>query len=175
MSTLLRSWSTELHCRDDGTLTGTVVPYGVPATVLEHGRRYVEDFGPHALAGDVGRAGEIELTMLHPRTGRDVPVGITTALTDTDAGLDGTWQVLDTEAGRDALTLVRAKALRFLSAGFAELPGGNRWHARDRVTRTAATLDHVALVRRGAYPGAMLRSGGPDPALVAMRLRSRLR
>jgi phage head maturation protease len=175
MSTLLRSWSTELHYReDDGTLTGCIVPYGVPATVIEHGRRYVEDFAPGSLAGDVGRAGEIELTMLHPRSGRDVPVGITTALQDTPTGLDGEWQVLDTEHGRDALTLVRAKAMRFLSAGFAEVPGGNRWHSRDRVTRTLATLDHVAVVRRGAYAGAMLRTGAPDPLLLAMRLRTRL-
>ena len=71
------------------------------------------------------------------------------------------------------LTLVRDKALRSLSAGFAE--GRNRWHTRDRVTRVTATLDHAALVRRGAYPGARVRGGHqgdhPDPLLLLARLR----
>jgi hypothetical protein len=64
------------------------------------------------------------------------------------------------------LTLVRDKALRNLSAGFAE--GRNRWHTRDRVTRLSTTLDHAALVRRGAYPGACLRSahGQADPLQI---------
>ncbi len=36
-----------------------------------------------------------------------------------------------------------------------EVPGGSRWSPdRRRVTRTRAQLDHVAVVRVGAYAGA---------------------
>jgi phage head maturation protease len=36
-----------------------------------------------------------------------------------------------------------------------EVPGGSRWSAdRQRVTRTRAALDHVAVVRVPAYEGA---------------------
>jgi phage head maturation protease len=42
-----------------------------------------------------------------------------------------------------------------LSIGFAEVPGGSRWSAdRQRVTRTRADLDHIAVVRVPAYAGA---------------------
>ena len=77
----------------------------------------------------------------------------------------------ETSFGDEVLTLVRDKALRSLSAGFAE--GRNRWHTRDRVTRLTATLDHAALVRRGAYPGARLRGTRPagDPLQLLARLR----
>jgi len=47
-----------------------------------------------------------------------------------------------------------------LSIGFAEVPGGSRWTTlrggTPRVTRTRAQLDHVAVVRQGAYAGALV-------------------
>ena len=101
-----------------------------------------------------------------PAIGAELPIGITLSLTDTPTGLDGEWRISETEFGTEVLTLVRDKALRNLSAGFAE--GRNRWHTRDRVTRLSTTLDHAALVRRGAYPGACLRSahGQADPLQI---------
>ena len=161
---LTRTYATELHVRDDDrVITGTLVPYGQPVQIREYGRTYTEDFGSHAFAADVDRAGEIELTALHPRSGDQLPIGITLSLTDTAHGLDGEWRISETDFGTEVLTLVRDKALRSLSAGFTE--GRNRWHTRDRVTRLTATLDHAALVRRGAYPNARLRGaeGTTDP------------
>jgi HK97 family phage prohead protease len=131
-------------------VSGTLVPYGVPTTVREYGKTYIEDFAPGAFAADVARAAEVELCALHPRSGAEMPVGITVSLADTDAGLDGQWRISETEFGNDVLTLVRDRALRYLSAGFTE--GRSRWHTRCRVTRLSASLDHAALVRRGAYP-----------------------
>ena len=169
-----RTFAAELHARDDSReFVGTLVPYGQQATVTEFGRTYVEDFAPGALAADVARAGEVELMALHPRSGAEMPVGITVELLDTPAGLDGRWRVSETEFGNDVLTLVRDKALRFLSAGFTE--GRNQWHTRERVTRVTASLDHAALVRRPAYTGARLRGaqGQHDPLLLLARLRLR--
>ena len=170
---LTRTFTSDLHVRDDDrVITGTLVPYGQPVQIREYGRTYVEDFAPGAFAADIARAAEIELTALHPRSGAELPIGITVALTDTPTGLDGEWRISETEFGTEVLTLVRDKALRSLSAGFTE--GRNKWHTRSRVTRLTATLDHAALVRRGAYPGARLRDphgGHPDPLQLVARLR----
>jgi HK97 family phage prohead protease len=170
----VRTYPTKLqHVRtDDRRVTGTLVPYDVPVSVTEGGKTYTERFAPHALAADVDRAEEIELMALHPRSGAEWPVGVTLSLTDTATGLDGEWEILDTEAGNDALTLVKARALRSLSAGFIE--GINAWHTRDSVTRVTATLDHAALVRRGAYPTARLRAAEGRGAALQLIARTRL-
>jgi phage head maturation protease len=57
--------------------------------------------------------------------------------------------------GNEVLTLARDGVPLGLSVGFAEIPGGSRWSAdRQRVTRTRAELDHVAVVRVPAFQGA---------------------
>ena len=170
---LTRTFTSDLHVRDDDrVITGTLVPYGQPVQIREYGKTYTEDFAPGAFAADVARASEIELTALHPRSGAELPIGVTLTLTDTPTGLDGEWRVSETDFGTEVLTLVRDKALRSLSAGFSE--GRNRWHTRARVTRLTASLDHAALVRRGAYPGARLRGTTwyhVDPLQLLARLR----
>ena len=80
--------------------------------------------------------------------------------------------------GNEVLPLPETAPLG-LSIGFAEVPGGSRWSAdRQRVTRTSAALDHVAVVRVPAYAGAGvvgLRAGGaiapPTPALLTLLRR----
>ena len=63
---LTRTYSTELHVRDDDrVISGTLVPYGQPVQIREYGRTYTEDFAPGAVGADVDRASEIELTALH--------------------------------------------------------------------------------------------------------------
>ena len=59
-----------------------------------------------------------------------------------------------------------------------EVPGGSRWSAdRQRVTRTRAALDHVAVVRVPAYEGAGVvgvrqgMSGRPALALLTLARR----
>ena len=172
MTLHLRTFTAEL-ATDDRIIRGTLVPYGQPVLVREYGKTYTEDFAPGAFAADVGRAADVELTALHPRSGAELPIGVTVSLTDKPTGLDGEWRVSETEFGSEVLTLVRDKALRCLSAWFSE--GTNRWHTRERVTRLTATLDHAALVRRGAYPGARLRGaeGQRDPLLLLCRMRLR--
>jgi phage head maturation protease len=63
--------------------------------------------------------------------------------------------VSDTMIGNEVLALARDGVPLGLSVGFAEVPGGSRWSAdRQRVTRTRAELDHIAVVRTPAYLGA---------------------
>src|SRR5215212_6729435 len=105
---LTRTFTSDLHVRDDGrVITGTLVPYNEPVRIHEYGKTYTEDF-----AADVARASEVELTALHPRSGAELPIGITLSLTDTPTGLDCEWRVSETEFGTEVLTLVRDRALR---------------------------------------------------------------
>lgn len=91
----------------------------------------------------------------------------------------GAWRVSDTLLGNEVLALARGGVPLGLSIGFAEVPGGSRWSAdRQRVTRTRAELDHIAVVRVPAYMGAGVvgvRGGGtavrPTPVLVALLRR----
>jgi HK97 family phage prohead protease len=145
-----------LQLRDDGdgrTLVGPVVPWGVEARVLDRGRVVVETFERGALAGtDPGR---IPLTATHPRDAGTLPIGVTVELTERDDAAWGAWRVSRTALGDEVLALAADGVPLGLSIGFAEVAGGSRWSPdRKRVTRTRATLDHVAVVRVPAYAGA---------------------
>jgi uncharacterized protein len=152
----VRNLTTSLAVRDGGdgrTLVGPVLPWGTPARVLDQGRLVTETFERGALAGtDPAR---VPLTATHPRDSGTLPIGVTVELEDRADAAWGAWRVSDTALGNEVLALARDAVPLGLSVGFMELPGGSRWSAdRARVTRTRATLDHVAVVRVPAYAGA---------------------
>jgi uncharacterized protein len=90
-----------------------------------------------------------------------LPIGVTVELDDEPARLRGAWRVSDTELGNEVLALAHDRASLSLSIGFVELPDGSRWNTtRTRVERVRAALDHVAVMRRGAYPGARVTAVG---------------
>jgi HK97 family phage prohead protease len=171
---------TALHLRDgeDGrTLVGALLPWGVPAQVVDRGRLVTETFQRGALAGtDPAR---IPLTATHPRDAGTLPIGVTVELEERADAAWGAWRVSKTVLGDEVLELARDGVPLGLSIGFAEVAGGTRWSAdRQRVTRTRAALDHVAVVRVPAYAGAGvvgLRAGGdrspPTPALLTLLRR----
>jgi uncharacterized protein len=145
-----------LALRDGGdgrTLVGPLLPWGVPAQVLDQGRLVTETFERGALAGtDPGR---VPLTATHPRDAGTLPIGVTVELEERAEAAWGAWRVSDTMLGNEVLALARDGVPLGLSVGFAEVPGGSRWSPdRSRVTRTRAALDHVAVVRVPAYLGA---------------------
>jgi uncharacterized protein len=151
-----RATETTLAIRDDGdgrTLVGPVLPWGIPARVVDRGRLVVETFERGALVGtDPAR---VPLTATHPRDAGTLPIGVTVELEDRDDAAWGAWRVSRTALGDEVLELARDGVPLGLSIGFMEIPGGSRWSAdRARVTRTRATLDHVAVVRVPAYAGA---------------------
>ena len=151
-----RSLTTTLALRDgeDGrTLVGALLPWGVPAQVVDRGRLVTETFTRGALA-DTNPA-TVPLTATHPRDAGTLPIGRTLTIEERADAAWGEWLVSDTMIGNEVLALARDQVPLGLSVGFAEVPGGSRWNAeRTRVTRTRAALDHVAVVRVPAYAGA---------------------
>jgi phage head maturation protease len=106
-----------------------------------------------------------------------LPIGRTMSIEDRQDAAWGEWLVSDTMIGNEVLALARDQVPLGLSVGFAEVPGGSRWTPdRMRVTRTRATLDHVAVVRVPAYAGAGVvgvRSGVARPTPVLLTLLRR--
>jgi HK97 family phage prohead protease len=151
-----RQLTTSLAVRDGGdgrTLVGPVLPWGTPARVLDQGRLVTETFERGSLEGtDPAR---VPLTATHPRDAGTLPIGVTLTIDDRADAAWGAWRVSDTMIGNEVLALARDGVPLGLSVGFMEIPGGSRWSAdRQRVTRTRAALDHVAVVRVPAYAGA---------------------
>jgi HK97 family phage prohead protease len=164
MTVLERAFTTALHVRDGGdnrTLFGALLPWGTEAQVMDRGRLVIESFQRGALA-DVDPS-RVPLTARHPRDGETLPIGRTVELRDEADAMHGAWHVSATSLGDEVLALARDGVPLGLSVGFVEVPGGSRWLSRDRVIRTRAALDHVAVVRVPAYAGAGVvgvRAGG---------------
>jgi HK97 family phage prohead protease len=154
----VRDFTSSLALRDGGdgrTLVGPVLPWGVEAKVVDRGRLVTETFQRGALADAVGQPGRVPLTATHPQDAGMLPIGVTVELRDEADALHGAWHVSKTMVGDEVLELARDGVPLGLSIGFTEVPGGSRWSAdRQRVTRTRAALDHVAVVRQPAYVGA---------------------
>jgi uncharacterized protein len=176
-----RQFTTALQLRDDGdgrTIHGAFLPWGTEARVYDRGRLVTETFERGALAGtDPSR---VPLTATHPRDAGTLPIGVMTELEERSDAAFGSWRVSDTLLGNEVLALARDGVPLGLSVGFMEIPGGSRWSAdRQRVTRTRAELDHVAVVRVPDYVGAgvvgVRHEGGgrPTPALLYSLLRRR--
>jgi phage head maturation protease len=175
----VRQLTTSLALRDDGdgrTLVGPLLPWGVTAQVVDRGRLVTETFQRGALEGT--NPATVPLTATHPRDAGTLPIGRTTELEDRADAAWGAWHVSDTLLGNEVLALARDGVPLGLSVGFAEVPGGSRWNAeRTRVTRTRATLDHVAVVRQAAYVGAGVmgvrsgRAARPTPVLLTLLRR----
>jgi uncharacterized protein len=153
-----RSFTSTLAVRDGGdgrTLHGPVLPWGVEARVVDAGRLVNETFERGALGNDVAHPGRVPLTALHPRDAGTLPIGVTVELEERADAAYGAWHVSKTAIGDEVLELARDGVPLGLSIGFTEVPGGNRWSPdRQRVTRTRAALDHIAVVRVPAYTGA---------------------
>jgi HK97 family phage prohead protease len=153
-----RQFTSTLAVRDDGdgrTLHGPLLPWGVPARVVDAGRLVTETFERGALGNDVAHPNRVPLTATHPRDAGTLPIGVTVELEERADAAYGAWHISDTMIGNEVLALARDGVPLGLSVGFAEVPGGSRWSAdRQRVTRTRAALDHIAVVRVPAYAGA---------------------
>jgi HK97 family phage prohead protease len=157
MTVEIRALAFGLELRDEGdgrTLVGPLLPYGVEARI---GPYVVETFERGAFTGT--EPARVPLTATHPRDGGTLPIGVTTSLEERADALWGAWHVSETTLGNEVLALARDGVPLGLSVGFEEVPGGSQWnHARTRVTRTRATLDHVAVVRSPAYHGARVEA-----------------
>jgi HK97 family phage prohead protease len=173
-----RAITGSLQLREGGdgrTLIGPVMPWNVEAVVLDRGRQVVETFERGALAGV--RPGPVPLPARHPRDAEQLPIGVTVELEERADAAWGAWHVSDTTLGNEVLALAADQVPLSLSVGFMEIPGGSRWSPRrDRVTRSKVDLDHVAVVRVGAYHGAQVvgvRAGGGERGGVPLATLAR--
>jgi HK97 family phage prohead protease len=146
----------ELRSGGDGrTLFGRAVPYGITADV----GRFRERFVPGVFSRQVGLAqvGHIKLYDAHTkRLDGAHPIGKTTRLAEQPDGLYGEWHLHDTQAGEDALKLVRAGEVTGLSVGFSAKGGGTRRADDGVLERISAHLDHVALTHEPVYADAQV-------------------
>jgi HK97 family phage prohead protease len=170
-----RQFTSTLAVRDGAggrTLHGVLVPWGTEARVLDAGRLVTETFARGALQGN--DPGRIPLTATHPRDNGTLPIGRTLTIEDRADAAWGEWLVSDTLLGNEVLALARDQVPLGLSIGFEEVAGGSRWSAdRQRVTRTRAQLDHIAVVRVPAYAGAGV-AGVRNQAPAAERMATLL-
>jgi phage head maturation protease len=155
MTVLVRMHQAELHVRDDGdgrVLFGPFMPWGVEAQVMDRGRLVVETFDRGAFAGT--DPATVPLMARHPRDPETLPIGVQVELEERADAAWGAWRVSATTLGDEVLALAADQVPLALSVGFVEVAGGNRWLSRSRVIRTRAQLDHMGIVRQGAYAGA---------------------
>lgn len=150
---ITRTFDAELSLRSSGagadgrTVFGIAVPYGVPQHIYEG---LTEEFVQGAFSHQLRAANRVRLAREHVDLGGTL-IGALRSLEDRPEGLHFEARVSKTVAGDETLELVRDGALRQVSIGFRERPGGNRRSAANVVQRTAADLFEVALVMEGAY------------------------
>jgi HK97 family phage prohead protease len=151
----------DLSIRSDGrTVYGIVMPYGVETRVNDGRGPYTEVFHRGAFAKTIRERGDrIKLNVNHDKY-HQLPIGRAITFNEDAKGLHGEFRVSSTEAGDEALTLIRDGVADSFSAGFHPvIPGPNDPIPRNGlVERLEAKLDHVALVAFPAYEGA--RVGG---------------
>lgn len=143
MKTERRSF--EIRAADDGTLSGVVVPYNTPTTV----GTFREQFAPGSLRFD-----DVILNKQHQRgvaLARTGGGGL--KLADSPTELRAVITLLDTQDGRDVLTLVRRGVLRGLSAEFAAIR--EEWTGNLRTVREAVLMG-IGVVDSPQYAGATI-------------------
>lgn len=157
---LRRSWAPhlDLEIRGDGrTVYGLAVPFDTPATIYERGQSYDEVFRMGSFARTIAERGDrVKFLLNHDR--QTLPLGKATMLREDPAGLIGEFRVSATDAGDQALELIRDGVLDALSVGFAPTPKGTRGiPGRDPIVeRIDVKLMEVSAVAFPAYEGAVI-------------------
>src|SRR5918995_6889809 len=101
-----RAHTTTLAVRDGGdgrTLVGALLPWGIPARVVDQGRLVTETFTRGALVGT--EPSRVPLTATHPRDAGTLPIGVTVELEDRADAAYGAWRVSRTALGDEVLAL----------------------------------------------------------------------
>jgi hypothetical protein len=140
-----RNYDTTLEVRAEGdgrTVVGIAVPYDkeqrISPTMVEVFRKGV--------FRDVTRAANRVKLLFQHKT--DTPIGRAIKLEEMDEGLYGEFRISKTEAGDEALELIRDGVLTNLSVGFSPLKDEKRNGITNRIK---AHLAEVSLVTFGAY------------------------
>lgn len=159
------------------TLHGRAVPYNVPTNV----GFYTETVAPGAFSKSIREAARgLPLLLWHDN--ESWPIGKAVEWDSGDDGLDGTWELDDSDLAQRAARQARDGFLTGLSVGFQPLPGGSQWEfvsdeaweagELDSVTRTEARLLETSLTPTPAFAGAgvtLVRSLGMPEEVRAHR------
>ena len=140
----------DMQVRGDGrTVYGLVVPFDREARVNDGMGPYTEVFRHGAFARTIN-AGVRRVKFLGHHSRTTNPLGRAEMLREDAAGLVGEFRVSRTQAGDDALELVKDGALDAFSVGFAPV----KHRGRSLVERLEVKLNEVSLVAFPAYEGA---------------------
>lgn len=117
------------------------------------------------------RLGKIRLHVEHER--RQLPIGKAVELTEADDGLRSRFEIADTSAGNDALTLVRDGFVNGFSIGVSPITFREDG---ERIIHLEARIDEVSLVAAPAFEGASASAfstatSGIHPDIARRRLR----
>lgn len=135
--------SLEIRAEGDGrTIVGIAVPYDVEQRI---GPNLVEVFRRGAFEAVARNAHRVKMLFQHKA---DAPIGRAIMLEEREGGLYGEFRISKTEAGDEALELIRDGVLTNLSVGFQPLKDEKR---NGVVNRIKAHLAEVSLVTFGAY------------------------
>jgi len=140
-----RNYDATLELRADGdgrTVVGIAVPYDVEQRI---GPNLVEVFRKGVFRNVTRAANRVKLLYQHKT---DAPIGRAIMLEERDGGLYGEFRISKTEAGDEALELIRDGVLSNLSVGFQPLEDRN---VKGVINRMKAHLAEVSLVTFGAY------------------------
>jgi HK97 family phage prohead protease len=140
-----RNYDATLEIRSEGdgrTIVGIAVPYDVEQRISPN---LVEVFRKGVFRDVTRAANRVKLLFQHKT---DAPIGRAIMLEERDGGLYGEFRISKTEAGDEALELIRDGVLSNLSVGFQPLKDEKRSGV---VNRIKAHLAEVSLVTFGAY------------------------
>lgn len=138
---------------DGRTVYGLAVPFDRVARVDDGLGPYDEVFRHGSFARTINAGAHRVKFLGHHNRGVN-PLGRAHSLTEDTAGLVGEFRVSKTQAGDDALELVRDGALDAFSVGFAGVK--ERKGKRGLVERLEVHLREVSLVAFGAYADALV-------------------
>lgn len=157
---LTRAWRADIDLSDSEgrIISGIAVPYNSPTTIAERGMVFDETFLPGSMRDTIHKRGD-RVRLLGFHDAHTWPIGKPTELKDTARGAEFVARVSDTQAGNEALTLIRDGALDGVSVGFSVPDGGDTW-TDDRSQRniTRADLHEFSLVNFPAYDRARVES-----------------
>lgn len=144
------------------TVRGLAVPYG---TEIELIPGYFETIAPGALAPRAETDTSLKLVYRH-----DEPIGLITAATETDEGIEIEARFSDTQTARDAYQLVRDGVIDRLSIGFAPLETIRTEDEKGtHTTITSLALREVSLVPFPAYETAAITEVRTQPTATPER------
>jgi HK97 family phage prohead protease len=152
------------------TIHGLAVPYEQITGIAERdegGRlvEYREKFAQGSFARSITERGhKVKLLVGHDQ--RKLAVGRAVELREERDGLHAAFQVSDTSAGNDLLTLVRDGIVDSFSIGFTAIR--DRWEGDLRIHQEAG-LREVSAVNWPAYPGAAIAGVRSEQQLVIPR------